>query len=59
MINMVDYKYKYEVGLNTSEGVKELFSIIEKLGDGEHGLIKPLDDKSLEISTKVLGIEEE
>ena len=51
-----EYEYKYEITLNNKEDVETLFTIVEKMGEGSNGAIKPLDDKSFQITTEILEV---
>ena len=55
---MKEYEYKYEIILHNKKDVEALFNIVEKFTEGSHGSIKPLDEKSLEITTEILELEE-
>ncbi len=53
-----EYTYKYEITVHRKQDVEELFKIVERFQEGSHGSIKPLDNKSLEITTEILDFEE-
>lgn len=51
-----EYTYKYEITLHNKEDVETLFSVVEKMGDGSHGSIRPLDEASFEITTNIMDV---